>query len=345
MDQNTLIKKRRPRYRGSHPRAFAEKYKELNPEKYAQDVEKVIRRGQTPAGMHRPICVDEIIGKLNPKPGEVGLDATLGYGGHAQELLKRIIPGGRLFGIDVDPIVLPETEKRLRKAGYGNDILIVKRMNFAGIAQLFSESGSGFDFVLADLGVSSMQLDTPSRGFSYKTEAPLDLRMNPLHGQSAYELIQKLSEDELAGLFILNSDEPYAELIAHAIFTKREKLQSTVRLAEAIRTALFSRKISAEEISKSVQRVFQALRIAVNDEFGVLDQFLRLLPGCLKQNGRVAILTFHSGEDRRVKKTFQKDLRDGIYSDVARRPLRPSPSERFSNPRSSCAKLRWAVKS
>lgn len=344
MNSDNPIKKRRPRYSGTHPRRFHEKYKELNPEKYSTDIRKVISRGQTPAGMHRPICVDEIMQVLDPKPGQTGLDATLGYGGHTLELLKRITPNGRLFAIDVDPIVLPLTENRLRKSGYTEDVLIVKRMNFAGIARLTTES-AGFDFILADLGVSSMQLDTPSRGFSFKNDAPLDLRMNPLHGQPAYELLRKKSETEICEILVSNSDEPYADIIAKAIYDQKENIETTAKLADVIKKTLMSKKISSEIATKSVQRVFQALRIEVNDEFGVLDQFLKLLPQCLKPDGRVAILTFHSGEDRRVKKSFQKNLRDGVFSDIARRPIRPSYAERNSNPRSSCAKLRWAVKS
>ncbi|HEX3019277.1 MAG TPA: 16S rRNA (cytosine(1402)-N(4))-methyltransferase RsmH [Chitinispirillaceae bacterium] len=344
MDQNILIKKRRPRYPGTHPRSFEQKYKELNPEKYAQDIKKVFERGQTPAGMHIPICVDEILKVLNPQPGQTGLDATLGYGGHAEQLLKKITPGGRLFGIDVDPLTLPQTEMRLRKLGYADDMLSIKRMNFAGSIQLLSHTNGGFDFVLADLGVSSMQLDTPSRGFSFKLDVPLDLRMNPKHGQTATELIKNSSENELAELFINNSDEPYANILAHAISTQQQKIKSGRNLADIIKSTLSSRKISSEDITKSIQRIFQALRIAVNDEFGALEQFLKFLPGCLKSGGKVAILTFHSGEDRRVKKSFQANFRNTVFSDIAKTPLRPGPNERRNNPRSSCAKLRWAVK-
>ncbi|HEX2955332.1 MAG TPA: 16S rRNA (cytosine(1402)-N(4))-methyltransferase RsmH [Chitinispirillaceae bacterium] len=223
-------------------------------------------------------------------------------------------------------------------------MLLIKRMNFAGSIQLLSHTGGGFDFVLADLGVSSMQLDTPSRGFSFKLDVPLDLRMNPKHGQTATELIKNSSECELAELFINNSDEPYANILAHAITTQQQKIRSGRNLADIIRSTLISRKISSEDTTKSIQRIFQALRIAVNDEFGALDQFLKFLPGCLKQGGRVAILTFHSGEDRRVKKSFQANFRNAVFSDIAKTPLRPGPNERRNNPRSSCAKLRWAVK-
>ncbi len=170
--------KRRERYRGTHPRRFEEKYKELDPARHADELNKVMARGQTPAGMHRPICVAEILAQLNPQPGEVGLDATLGFGGHAQAILPRLLPGGRLFGIDVDPLELPRTEARLRALGFDASVLTVQRLNFSAMAELLPESG-GFDVVLADLGVSSMQIDNPARGFSFKVDGPLDLRLDP----------------------------------------------------------------------------------------------------------------------------------------------------------------------
>lgn len=342
MDQKTPLKKRRPRYPGTHPRTFEQKYKELDPEKYALEVKKIIGRGQTPAGTHRAICVREILNLLDPKPGQTGLDATLGYGGHTQELLKKILPGGKLFAIDADPLTISQTETRLRNLGYTEDNLVIRRMNFAGILKLLPIAG-GFDFVLADLGVSSMQLDTPSRGFSFKLDTPLDLRMNPKHGQPAAELIKSLTKSELVELFVNNSDEPYADILAHAVFNGRQMINTGKNLADIIRSTLTSRNVSPDDATKSVQRIFQALRISVNDEFGALEQFLRLLPQCLNPGARVAILTFHSGEDRRVKKSFQVNFRNGVFTDIARSPLRPSSEEKRSNPRSACAKLRWAI--
>ncbi|MDB5104825.1 MAG: rRNA ((1402)-N(4))-methyltransferase [Fibrobacteres bacterium] len=338
--------KRRVRYRGTHPRGFGEKYKELDASRYEADFQKVIERGQTPAGTHRPICVDEILGILSPKPGEIGLDATLGFGGHAREFLPRIAPGGRLFGIDVDPLELPRTEQRLRAMGFTDAELVVHRMNFAGMGKLIAEAGRGFDFVLADLGVSSMQIDNPSRGFTFKADGPLDLRLNPTHGQPAAALLKTCSQGDLAMLLYANSDEPHAEDIANAVVARRGKIHSTLDLAEAVRAALKSlpKDIRERETKTSLQRTFQALRIAVNDEFGALDRLLASLPDCLAPGGRAAILTFHSGEDRRVKKSFQALAREGVYSSVAPEPIRPSAEERRSNPRSSCAKLRWAVR-
>ena len=346
MTQEDIPHKRRVRYRGTHPRGFQEKYKELNSSQYELDTQKVIDRGQTPVGTHRPICVKPILDILTPKPGDIGLDATLGFGGHAREFLSRILPGGKLFGIDVDPLELPRTEQRLRTLGFTEKELIVHRMNFAGINKLLAEAGKGFDFVLADLGISSMQIDNPARGFSFKADGPLDLRLNSDHGQSAAALIKTCTQGELAMLLYANADEPHAEDIANEVVTRRGKISTTMDLADAVRFALKELPKATREIEtkKSLQRTFQALRIAVNDEFGALDRLLALLPECLSAGGRVAILSFHSGEDRRVKKSFQTFSRDGVYSSIAPEPIRPSPEERRSNPRSSSAKLRWAIR-
>ena len=340
---------RRARYAGTHPRRFEEKYKELNPAAHADEVRKVLQRGQTPAGMHRPICVREILDILDPQPGEVGLDATLGFGGHAQELLARLAPGGRLFGVDVDARELPRTEARLRGLGFDAPALVLRHMNFCGIAALLPEAGGGFDFVLADLGVSSMQIDNPARGFSFKVDGPLDLRLDPSQGATASELLQSLTRQGLRDLLIENADEPLAVPLAAAL--QGQYLQTTTQLAALVRQtlakALPHHMPQAEreaQTKKALQRTFQALRIAVNNEFGVLDQFLSLLPQCLKPGARVAILSFHSGEDRRVKKAFQSAERAGIYARVVPDPMRPSFEEQRANPRSSSAKLRWAVK-
>lgn len=321
--------KRRPRYKGRNPRHFSEKYKEHDAERYAADVAKVIQSGKTPAGMHRPVMVREVIEVLDPKPGGLAVDCTLGYGGHAAALLPVLQPGGRLIGLDVDPIELPKAEARLRALGFGPDALTVYRTNFAGLAKVLPEPA---DIVFADLGISSMQMDNPARGFTYKYEGPLDLRMNPQRGQAAGALLETLDETALAALLLANADEPNADRLARAI--KKTSLSTTTQLTAIIRDA------GGDE--DSVRRVFQALRIAVNDEFGALDAFLQNLPFCLKTGGRVAILTFHSGEDRRVKKSFQAGGRTGVYSEVAHEVRRPSPSELGANPRSRSAKLRWA---
>ncbi len=334
--------RRRPRYSGKNPRRFEEKYKEHDPQRYGETVAKVLASGKTPAGSHRPIMVAEILEVLKPQPGEVAADCTLGYGGHAREILPKLRPGGRLIGLDVDPIELPKAEARLRELGFGTDVFVAHRSNFAGLAKILAtEQLSGVDMVLADLGVSSMQLDDPGRGFSVKFEGPLDMRMNPSRGQPAKVLLEKVSADSLAALLEENADEPHARVLADALAGKT--FPTTTALADAIRHTLL-RRVMDEELDNSIRRVFQAVRIAVNDEFSALDSFLRNLPSCLNPGGRVAILTFHSGEDRRVKKSFEAGLRDGVYADIAREVIRPTPAERHDNPRSSAAKLRWARK-
>jgi 16S rRNA (cytosine1402-N4)-methyltransferase len=339
---------RRTRYAGTHPKVFKDKYKELRPELYALDITKVIEQGRTPAGMHRSICVNEILEILKIKPGQVGLDATLGYGGHSLEMLKCLSPGGILYAIDVDPFELPKTRDRLASSGYGSDVLIIKKMNFSDINQISAEAGP-LDFILADLGVSSMQIDNPERGFSFKVEGPLDLRLNPKTGKSAATFLKTISQQTLAELFVENADEPYSEIISKAICAAIAKgilLATTTQLHNIIIKTLefIPQENRKDEIKKSSQRCFQALRIAVNDEFTVLDKFLEKLPYTLASGGRVAILSFHSGEDRRVKKSFQNFFREGLYSAVAADSIRPSAQECNANPRARSAKLRWAVK-
>jgi 16S rRNA (cytosine1402-N4)-methyltransferase len=340
------VHKRRPRYAGKNPRRFEEKYKEHNPVRYAETVAKVAASGKTPAGTHRPIMVSEILEVLAPQPGEVAVDCTLGYGGHAREILPRLLPGGRLIGLDQDPIELPKTQARLQALGFGPEVLSVHRTNFAGLLRVLAEMGADgleplrADVILADLGVSSMQLDDPSRGFSTKLDGPLDMRMNPQRGQSAAALLAAIKPAALAKLLEENADEPEAVQLADALAGK--KFTATRELADAVRGVVPMQKKDDSDLT--LRRVFQALRIAVNDEFSALETFLRNLPACLNPGGRIAILTFHSGEDRRVKKAFEAGLRDGAYADIAPEVMRPSPEERHANPRSSPAKLRWAKK-
>ena len=340
--------RRRPRYSGKNPRAFEEKYKERDPQRYAETVAKVIASGKTPAGTHRPIMVAEILEVLAPKPGEMVVDCTLGYGGHARELLARLQPDGHLLGLDADPVELSKTEARLREAGFGPEVFTAIRSNFAGLPQALGECGmrnaehgmTRADCILADLGLSSMQLDDPARGFSTKGDGPLDMRMNPQRGQPASALLAKTSPNALANLLRANADEPRATALADAL--AGHTLTTTRELVAAIRAALPT--MHKGEADLTVRRVFQALRIAVNDEFSALDTLLRHLPACLNPGGRVAVLTFHSGEDRRVKHAFAAGLRDGVYAAIAEEVIRPTVEERRDNPRSSSAKLRWARK-
>ena len=338
---------RRVRYKGTHPKHFSEKYKEHNPEKYQDTIEKVIGKGNTPAGMHISICVNEILEFLKIKPGEQGMDATLGYGGHTRKMLECLEGKGHIYATDVDPIESEKTKKRLNEAGFGDDILSVRLMNFCEIDKLSKEVG-GFDFILADLGVSSMQIDNPERGFSFKTDGPLDLRLDPTKGVSAAERLKNISYEELCGMLVENSDEPYAEKIAKAIINERRKgtIDTTTRLREIIEKTLsfVPEKERKDVMKKTCARVFQALRIDINNEFEVLYDFLLKLPEALRPGGRVAILTFHSGEDKIVKKIFKEHYNEGIYSDYAKEVIRPSKEECARNPRAHSTKMRWAVK-
>ena len=346
--------KRRPHYSGKYPRKYSEKYKELNPEKYGDTIEKVIRKGSTPAGMHIPIMVEEILDILKIQPGMIGLDCTLGYGGHSSRMLEKLQGKGHLYSLDADPLEIRKTESRMRAKGFGEDIFTPIHINFANIDQVSAKYGP-FDFVLADLGVSSMQIDNPERGFSYKTDGPLDLRFDPEKGEPASERLAHLTRDELVGLLIDNSDEPYAEEIADAVlqsYRRRRPLETTTDLRVLIEETLTKtpplRRASKEEqeevVKKSCARVFQALRIDVNSEFEVLYAFLDKLSSVLKPGGRAAILTFHSGEDRLVKQAFKQGARDGLYTAVSRNVIRPSREECYRNPRAHSTKLRWAIR-
>ena len=331
--------KRRPRYRGKNPRRFEDKYKEHGGD--PGTIAKVLAAGKTPAGTHRPIMVNEILEILAPQPGQVAVDCTLGFGGHARELLARLAPGGKLIGLDADPTELPKTEARLRALGFDETVFGAHRSNFAGLPQILaSEKMPAADLILADLGLSSMQIDDPARGFSVKFNGPLDMRMNPQRGQTASALLERTTPEVLRTMLEDYADEPRAALVAAAVAGKH--FASTQQLARSIRDALPG--LSRDESELSVRRVFQALRIAVNDEFSALDTLLRILPSCLKPGGKVAILSFHSGEDRRVKKSFEARLRDGTCSEIAGEVLRPALAEQHANPRSAAAKLRWARK-
>lgn len=339
--------KRRVRYSGTHPRNYREKYKELNPERYQADVEKILQSGKTPAGMHIPILVDEILEFLQIRPGQIGYDATLGYGGHTRRMLEQLQGQGHLYATDVDSVESEKTRARLATLGYGPEILTIRHMNFADVDQV--APGVQFDFVLADLGVSSMQIDNPERGFTFKYDGPLDLRLDPASGVTAAERLRELDEEELEALLVENADEPYADRIARAVmqvYRRGGSVETTRQLASLIEGALSflpagERK---EAVKKSCQRTFQALRIDVNSEFEVLYAFLEKLPGVLKPGGRAAILTFHSGEDRLVKKAFRQYQREGIYREVSEDVIRPSAEECRRNPRARSTKLRWAIR-
>lgn len=337
--------RRRPRYRGANPRRFHEKYKELQPERYGDEVAKVLAAGKTPAGTHRPIMVREILEILAPVPGEIAVDCTLGYGGHARKLLAAVQPNGRLLAMDADPIELPKTEARLRALGFPEESLVLRNRSFAALPQFLADEGpGGVDVILADLGLSSMQIDDPSRGFTFKDDGPLDMRMNPSKGRSASVLLSTLNAAALSCILSEYADEPCADALAAAIHSLnvRTPITSTHSLADVVSRTCATLSRPADD---TIRRVFQALRIAVNDELGALSALLRVLPSLLKPGGRVAILTFHSGEDRLVKSSFKTGLLTGFYSSIASDPIRPSAEERRDNPRSTPAKLRFAVRS
>jgi len=349
MEQETQTPhKRRVRYKGKYPKKFGEKYKELQPEKYQDTIEHVIRKGNTPAGMHISIMVKEILDFLQIVPGEQGFDATLGYGGHTRAMLECLKGQGHIWATDVDPEESAKTKKRLEDLGFGEDLLTVRLQNFCTIDEIAKEVG-GFDFILADLGVSSMQIDNPKRGFSFKVDGPLDLRLNQETGISAAERLDTITREELAGMLYENSDEPYCEELAKAItdeIRRGSRIDTTTKLRRVIEDTLdfLPEKEKKDTIKKTCQRTFQALRIDVNQEFEVLYEFMEKLPGALRPGGRVAILTFHSGEDKLVKQALKEGYKSGIYSDYAKDVIRPSAQECAANGRARSTKMRWAVK-
>ena len=349
MEQETqTTHKRRVHYKGKYPKKCEEKDKELQPEKYGDTIAHVIEKGNTPAGMHISIMVKEILDFLQIKPGEIGFDATLGYGGHTKAMLERLEGQGHIYATDVDPEESAKTKKRLADLGFGEEILTVRLQNFCTIDEIAKEVG-GFDFILADLGVSSMQIDNPKRGFSFKVDGPLDLRLNQEAGISAAERLDTITREELAGMLYENSDEPYCEELAKAItdeIRKGNRIDTTTKLRAVIEKTLdfLPEKEKKDTIKKTCQRTFQALRIDVNREFEVLYEFMEKLPDALRPGGRVAILTFHSGEDKLVKRALKEGYKAGIYADYAKDVVRPSAQECVKNGRARSTKMRWAVK-
>lgn len=351
-DQGPVKRPRRPRYSGTHPKSYAQKYKEHDIEAYPQIEAHLREKGTTPAGTHVPVLVNEVMEWLRPAPGEVVVDCTVGYGGHALEFMKHIGPTGRLVALDVDAAELERTRQRLSKE---NVPVSFHRGNFAGIAKLLSqEKLDGFDIIFADLGVSSMQLDNPQRGMSYKHEGPLDLRMDDRLKQTGADLLNSLSEEELANALWELADEPDHRRIAHAIVARRarEPITRTSQLVGIIFDAIgldaktWRRQQQASQSGTlhPAARVFQTLRILVNDELGSLRELLRIAPYCLRPGSRIGIISFHSGEDRLVKQSFREGVRTGVYESVARDVIVPQPEEVRANPRSASAKFRWAVK-
>lgn len=301
----------------------------------------------TPAGKHRPVLLVEVLAAFAPQPGDVAVDCTVGWAGHAVELLERVGPDGMVIGVDLDAENLPKARERLEQVGHP---FRLHHSNFAGLAQVLAEHGMAqADMVLADLGMSSMQVDDPARGFSYRRGGALDMRMDRTRGKTAARLLATIAEDELARALRELGDEPQAETIAAAIVHARRAapLTTTDDLVRVIQGATGQERWRLHPAPGQwklhpAARTFQALRILVNRELQSLEHLLRLLPVCLKPGGRAAIISFHSGEDRLVKTAFRDGLRAGVFAEISPDPVRATPEERRSNPRSRSAKLRWA---
>ncbi len=344
-------RRRRPRYGGTHPRRFEQRYKERNPEQYPEMQDHVRAQGRTPAGTHVPIMVAEVLAALRLAPGETVADVTLGYGGHAAAFLERTAPTGRLIGLDLDGPQLATTGERLRQL-VDPARLSLHNSHFAGLPQILAAAGlEGVDVLFADLGVSSMQIDNPARGFSYKHDGPLDMRMDPRRPRTAADVLRTISAAELTAALHDLADEPDAAAIAEAIvrsragrpFAQTGELVDVILGVKGLTRKTWRRAAGAGELHPAA-RTFQALRILVNDELQGLEQLLRVAPYCLRPGARLGILTFHSGEDRRVKQALRAGLESGVYAEIAAEAIRPTPNERSANPRSKPAKLRWAVR-
>jgi len=359
-------RRRRPRYSGTHPKRFEQRYKELDPAAHPSMHEHIRAQGRTPAGTHVPVLVDEVMAALGPQPGDVVADCTIGHGGHARAFIRRIGPTGRLIGLDLDAAQLERTGAKLVGQATEFDAdgsesiaaeharVSLHRSHFAGLGKILAREGvDGCDVILADLGVSSMQIDDPARGFSYKHDGPLDLRMVNRLARTAADWLARLSLEELTACLSDFADEPDAARIAEVIVRRRavRPMTQTRDLVDAVfeavgltRRAWRNRGSEQRGALHPAARTFQALRMLVNDELSGLEQFLRVVPYCLRDGGRVGIISFHSGEDRRVEQSFAEGLQSGIYAAIAETPIRPSPAELRDNPRSRSALLRWAVR-
>jgi 16S rRNA (cytosine1402-N4)-methyltransferase len=310
-------------------------------------------RRSTPHGEHRPVMLDEVLAVLDPRPGEVVVDCTLGYAGHAVELLRRVGPAGKLVAFDLDAANLPPARDRLAAVGPSFSLHLG---NFAGLSTaLASEGLDGCDCLLADLGMSSMQVDDPGRGFSFSRDGPLDMRMDRTRGRTAADLLNSLPVEDLAAAFRELGDEPAADKIAATIVQHRvsKPIERTRELADQVMRAApvtvnpHPRKgepTPRQQRIRPVARVFQALRILVNRELANLQELMRVLPWCLRPGGRAAIISFHSGEDRLVKAAFKEGQRTGVFERISEDPVRAGFGERTENPRARSAKLRWATK-
>lgn len=380
----TTTHKRRERYSGKYPRNFKHKYKEREGDEAT--ISKVLAKGMTPAGQHVPIMVNECLQYMGLDDDQhqsndpiLVVDCTLGYGGHSSYILKQIMncTDARLISFDQDSVEIKKTEERLRGSVLSELSSITGRSNhiFTAVNQNFAKLGSYLKAtnqlgkvtsLLADLGLSSMQIDDNERGFTYKRDAPLDMRMNQNDDtvKTAYHLLQQLRVRQLKSMLKNNSDEEFAAEIAQGLIGKGNKIpETTIELADRVREIARpllmqqnnwnnGQKLAKNQelkiksqLDSTIARVMQAIRIEVNGEFDVLDKLLDDVPKILSPGGRAVILTFHSGEDRRVKKAFKGGFKSGIYSEWSSDVVRPTSQERRDNPRSSRCKLRWAIRS
>lgn len=345
--------RRRVRYSGTHPKHFAEKYKEHSIEQYPELREHLREKGKTPAGTHVPIMVAEVMAALKPAAGDAVADCTLGYGGHAAEFARYIGPGGKLVGLDVDGVEMERTRQRLEGL-YPDVPMVFCRSNFAGIGNMMRrEAPEGFDILFADLGLSSMQIDDPQRGMSYRHDGPLDMRMDDRRKQTASDLLNTLPMEAMSEALEELADEPDHRIIAQRIDEQREQ-EPFVRISQLVELVFDVKGLTMFEYKRQQRqqpgglhpaaRTFQALRMLVNDEICTLRELLRTAPFCLRPGGRIGIISFHSGEDRLVKQAFSGGLRDGLYQAVSEEVVRPTQEEIAANSRSTSAKFRWAVK-
>ena len=287
--------------------------------------------------VHIPVLTKAVLQHLAPQRGETVIDATLGGGGHAVLIAERLGPSGRLIGLDQDPSSLRRAQSVLRSIPSPPKVSLV-HSNFDHLRQVLdSLNVTEVDAVLADLGVSSDQLDQAERGFSFQQSGPLDMRLNPLNDQTAAHIIASWSEHDLANLFWQLGEERHSRRIAKKIIDQRQKgpIETTMQLAELIRSCV---PRSRQGIDPAT-RTFQALRIAVNDELGALKRLLSDLPDCLRPGGRAVIISFHSLEDRLVKQAFKNVDR---WQPLTKKPIIADDDEIKSNPRSRSAKLRIA---
>ena len=293
---------------------------------------------------HVPVLMRQVLDALRPRPGQTMIDCTLGLGGHAAELLRRVTPGGRVVGMDLDPAHVEAARRALEAVGGSFQLF---NTNFAALPTVLAEAGVAHaDGILADLGIASPQIDDPARGFSYRRPGPLDMRMDPTRGRPASLLVNTLHERDLADALRELGDEEDADDIAALIVERRRQkpIETTEDLTEIVCDARgFTLKRAAGAKLHPAARTFQALRILTNRELANLDRLLAVLPNCLAPGGgTAAIISFHSGEDRRVKAAFRDGLRAGIYAAVSDEPLTADEAEQRENPRSRSAKLRWA---